>query len=63
MDHQFCPGAKFVRQPKPEFMECPGCHEEVEIWSDEIRAVCPKCGKSLMPAESAPRRRPSRRQQ
>jgi len=48
MDHQFCPGAKLLRQPKPELTTCPYCREEVEIWSDEIKATCTKCGRTLM---------------
>ena len=45
MDHQFCPGAKILRQPSPEMFDCPSCGEEVEIWTDEIRGVCAKCGQ------------------
>jgi hypothetical protein len=48
MDHQFCPGAKRLRQPKPEIHKCPYCGSEVEIWSDEIRGVCPQCKKAVM---------------
>lgn len=40
----FCPGAKLIRQPAPEIFKCPGCGEEVEIWTDELRGVCSKCG-------------------
>jgi predicted RNA-binding Zn-ribbon protein involved in translation (DUF1610 family) len=47
VDHQFCPGAKFLRQPKPEIFTCPSCGEEVEIWTDEIRGVCSNCGRTL----------------
>jgi predicted RNA-binding Zn-ribbon protein involved in translation (DUF1610 family) len=47
MDHQFCPGAKLLRQPKPEIFECPSCGEEVEIWTDEIRGVCSNCGRVI----------------
>ena len=47
MDHSFCPGARFLRQPKPEMFDCPVCGEEVEIWSDEIRGVCANCGRTL----------------
>jgi hypothetical protein len=45
MDHQFCPGAKVLRQPQPEMFDCPSCGEEVEIWTDEIRGVCHNCGR------------------
>jgi len=47
-DHVVCPGAKFMRQPKPEFFTCPKCGEEVEIWSDEIAGACPKCKQKVM---------------
>ena len=43
-----CPGAQIIRQPKPEYMKCPFCSCEVEIWSDEISAACPKCKKTVM---------------
>jgi len=47
MDHQFCPGAKILRQPQPEMFDCPSCGEEVEIWTDEIRGVCSNCGQAV----------------
>jgi hypothetical protein len=47
MDHQFCPGAKILRQPQPEMFDCPDCGEEIEIWTDEIRGVCSNCGRIL----------------
>ncbi|UCF97308.1 MAG: hypothetical protein JSV89_19365 [Spirochaetaceae bacterium] len=47
MDHQFCPGAKILRQPQPEMFDCPSCGEEVEIWTDEIRGVCSNCGQKV----------------
>lgn len=43
MDHTFCPGSKILRQPAPEFFDCPTCKYEVEIWTDELKAACPKC--------------------
>jgi predicted RNA-binding Zn-ribbon protein involved in translation (DUF1610 family) len=48
MDHQFCPGSKFLRQPKPEIFTCPSCGDEVEIWSDELKGRCPSCGRTVM---------------
>ena len=48
MDHMFCPGAKLLRQPKPEMIPCPTCGEEVEIWSDEIRGFCPNCKRTVI---------------
>lgn len=38
-----CPGAKGFHSPVPEFKPCPKCGVEIEVWSDEIKAVCPKC--------------------
>jgi hypothetical protein len=45
-----CPGAQRFTQPTPEFFPCPFCHEEVEIWSDEVEAKCPGC-KQLVTRE------------
>ena len=39
-----CPGAKEIREVRPEDMECPQCGMEVEIWSDELSARCRGCG-------------------
>ncbi|MBN1836139.1 MAG: hypothetical protein JW820_09840 [Spirochaetales bacterium] len=47
MDHMMCPGARFLRQPRPEMFECPDCGAEVEIWSDEIRGTCSSCGRHV----------------
>jgi hypothetical protein len=47
MEHSFCPGARFLRQPKPELFTCPNCGEEVEIWSDEVHGSCPKCKRTV----------------
>lgn len=43
-----CPGSKTIRQPQPEFIKCPFCSEEVEIWTDEIKATCLKCKKVIV---------------
>jgi hypothetical protein len=48
MDHTFCPGAKLLRQPKPEEIECPHCGQEAEIWSDEARTTCPACKGTIL---------------
>ena len=48
MDHTVCPGSRLVRQPVPEIFQCPKCGDEVEIWSDEIKGSCPKCGTTVM---------------
>ena len=43
-----CPGAQQFRQPQPEIIKCPSCAEEVEIWTDEVKATCPNCKKTVM---------------
>lgn len=43
-----CPGAKQFRQPEPEPMRCPGCGEEIELWTDEAQTQCPKCKKKIL---------------
>lgn len=48
MEQQFCPGAKILRQPEPEFTSCPNCGEEVEIWSDEQKRPCPRCSETVI---------------
>lgn len=49
-----CPGAKKFRQPQPEFIKCPFCNNEVEIWTDEVKATCPNCKKTVMrPGETS----------
>jgi hypothetical protein len=47
MDPLFCPGARLLRQPKPELFQCPACGAEVEIWSDELRGTCPSCRRTV----------------
>ncbi len=42
-----CPGAKVFAQPAPEFIPCPNCHSEVEIWTDEPEAKCDNCGNTV----------------
>lgn len=38
-----CPGSGNVRTPTPSLIACPGCGEEVEMWSDELKAKCSRC--------------------
>ena len=47
MDHTFCPGSKLLRQPAPETYACPSCGEEVEMWTDELKASCRKCSRTV----------------
>ena len=42
-----CPGSQQFKQPQPEEIKCGFCREEVEIWTDEFEAICPKCGKTV----------------
>lgn len=42
-----CPGAKTFRNPQPEFIKCPFCGNEVEIWTDEIKMNCSKCKRTV----------------
>ena len=48
-----CPGAAKIRTPIPAYKKCPDCGEEVEIWSDELKAQCTKCGATVF-SEDAP---------
>ena len=48
MDHQFCPGSRLMKQPVPEFFDCPNCGDEVEIWTDELKRACSSCGTEVM---------------
>lgn len=43
-----CPGAQKFRQPEPEFIKCPFCNNEVEIWTDEVKATCSNCKNTVM---------------
>jgi len=40
-----CPGPERTAPPKPEIFLCSNCGAEVEIWTDEKRRKCPKCGE------------------
>ncbi len=39
-----CPGSKIFKNPLPEPILCSGCGEELEIWTDEFKVRCKKCG-------------------
>lgn len=39
-----CPGLDNHLRPKPEYITCPKCGSDVEIWTDEEEAKCPDCG-------------------
>jgi DNA-directed RNA polymerase subunit RPC12/RpoP len=40
---QTCPGLNSLLRPKPEFIKCPRCGGDIEIWTDETEAECPDC--------------------
>jgi predicted RNA-binding Zn-ribbon protein involved in translation (DUF1610 family) len=42
-----CPGAKFFKQPEPQAVSCPFCSLELEIWTDEIKTICPECNNMI----------------
>lgn len=50
-----CPGSKMFKNPIPEPINCSGCGEELEIWTDEFYVRCKKCGAITY----RPRRMPS----
>ena len=41
-----CPGQS-GRNLKAELLRCPNCSYQVEIFSDELRAICPGCGREV----------------
>jgi len=41
--HGGCPGARSLKEPKPEYVRCPNCDFEVEMWTDEVMVRCPSC--------------------
>lgn len=41
-----CPGQS-DRNLKAELCRCPGCNYQVEIFSDEPRTKCPRCGREV----------------
>jgi NADH pyrophosphatase NudC (nudix superfamily) len=42
-----CPGSGGIRTPIPSLKPCPRCGQEVEIWSDELKAKCANCGATV----------------
>ena len=41
-----CPGSKRIKKPYPQEKRCL-CGNTVEIWSDEVSAVCKNCKKEV----------------
>ncbi|MBI2328995.1 MAG: hemerythrin domain-containing protein [Chloroflexi bacterium] len=48
-----CPGTRTIREPRPEYINCPDCGKEVEIWTDELKATCPGCGNQVLRVQQA----------
>jgi len=42
-----CPGSRDIITPVPIYKRCPDCGEEVEVWSDELKAKCAECGTTV----------------
>lgn len=42
-----CSGSEKFKKPQPENIKCSSCGEEVEIWTDEIEALCLKCNTKI----------------
>ena len=49
---RYCPGAIRIKEPTPEDVKCPNCGAEVEIFSDELRVRCQKCGTMVYREET-----------
>jgi ribosomal protein S27AE len=41
---EHCPGAAQLRTPTLTVRKCPQCGEEIEIFSNEVKAACGRCG-------------------
>lgn len=39
-----CPGSRSLREPTPEYLKCPNCGTEVEVWTHEQSYPCHVCG-------------------
>ncbi len=42
-----CPSLSQFMRPKPEYIKCPHCGGQVEIWSDEEKTECDNCGATV----------------
>ncbi len=47
-----CPGSRAVREPTPEYINCPSCGEEVEVWTHEASYPCHNCGTRVFREQS-----------
>ncbi len=41
-----------MNMPVPEFITCPKCGGEIELWSDEEETACSFCGQKVFKKES-----------
>ncbi|MBC7234595.1 MAG: phosphohydrolase [Chloroflexi bacterium] len=48
-----CPGSRAIKELRPEYIRCPHCQTEVEVWNDEFRARCRTCGAWVYRAQGA----------
>lgn len=46
------PACAELNAPFPEFVTCPKCGEDVEIWTDEEETHCLLCGYHIFRKES-----------
>ncbi len=51
--HKSCPGAVTFRDVRPEYIDCPFCGAETEIWSDEPFTCCPNCRREITQSRGA----------
>ncbi|MBU1600191.1 hypothetical protein KKG61_08855 [bacterium] len=42
-----CSGSSTIITPIPTLKRCPNCNEEVEVWSNELKTPCRKCGTTV----------------
>lgn len=38
-----CPGSKLLKEARPDYINCPHCGYEIELWTDEVIIRCPQC--------------------
>jgi len=43
-----CPGASRYKQPQAEIIKCTHCGADIEIWTDEPKARCSKCHRTVI---------------
>jgi len=46
------PACVELREPFLEFLTCPKCGEDVELWTDEEETICLFCGYHLFRKEA-----------